>query len=138
MATEAIQCVWSYFSYAVKQNIGDSTKIAKISLQIPRHAFKDQSTCYDWCKSVADKENYEHRRVPGGFQSQLLFKDLENLFKDLSMSSQKFSHTSSSQANESLNASMASAAPKSRCYSLGPSANFRMAKTAAKKNLGEF
>lgn len=48
-----------------------------------------------------------------------------------------FSAGASSNVNKSLNASMASKAPKSRCYSLTASSDYRFAGTIAQKNEGE-
>lgn len=126
------------FSYALSQNKGYSLGLANAIRSIPYHAFNDHSTCGTWCGYIENKENYVHKVIPGGFEDPILFEELKKIFDNLASNAQKFSNGAScSNANESLNAMMASKAPKSRCYSRIASADYRFACAVGQKNLGE-
>lgn len=125
------------FTYALAQNKGDSVGLANAVRSIPYHVFNDHTKCGTWCGFVENEENYDHKIIPGGFHDQRLFEELKNIFDKLASNAQKFSTCASSNANESLNATMASKAPKSRCYSMTASADFRFACAVGQKNLGE-
>ncbi|KAK0181800.1 hypothetical protein PV327_004048 [Microctonus hyperodae] len=100
---------------------------------IPYHTFNDHSKCGDWCGYIRDKENYDHKVIPGGFEDERLFADRKNIFDKLADNAQKFSSGASSNSNESLNATMMSKHPKSRCYSTTASADFRTQKALLKR-----
>lgn len=125
------------FTYALAQNKGDSIGLANAIQSIPYHVFNDHTKCGTWCGFVERKENYDHKIIPGGFQDQRLFEELKNIFDKLASNAQKFSTGASSNANESLNATTASKAPKSRCYNMTASADFRFSCAVGQKNLGE-
>ena len=61
---------------------------------------------------------------------------LKEIFERLGANAEKFASGAPTNVNESLNASMASYAPKSRCYSMTSAADHRFAFTVASKNLG--
>ncbi|XP_043286870.1 uncharacterized protein [Venturia canescens] len=124
------------FKYAMTTNKGDSVAMARDIQCIPYHAFNDHSKCGPWCGFHRDPENYDHTIIPGGFHDVQLFEALKNIFDRLAANAQKFSAAASSNVNESLNASMASKAPKSRCYSLTASSDYRFASAVAQKNEG--
>ncbi|XP_011858949.1 PREDICTED: uncharacterized protein LOC105556464, partial [Vollenhovia emeryi] len=134
---DAIVYLHRCFTYAMKTNKGNSTAMAQAIQCIPYHAFNDHSKCGTWCGFVKNPENYDHTIIPGGFHDKKLFEDLKNIFDRLAANAEKFSAGVSSNVNESLNASMASKAPKSRCYSLTASSDYRFASTIAQKNEGE-
>ncbi|XP_011171636.3 uncharacterized protein LOC105204279 [Solenopsis invicta] len=125
------------FTYAMCQNKGNSRAMADAVRNIPYHAINDHSKCGHWCGFIQDKENYEHRIIPGGIREPGLFEALREIFDKLANNAVKFSAGASSNTNESLNATMASKAPKSRCYSKTASADFRFACTVGQKNIGE-
>ncbi|XP_048514968.1 uncharacterized protein LOC125501888 [Athalia rosae] len=125
------------FMYAVAQNRGNSQAMAEAIRCIPYHTFNDHSKCGNWCGFIRDKENYDHKVIPGGFEDKNLFTDLKNIFEKLAENAKKFSSGASSNSNESLNATMMSKHPKSRCYSTTASADFRYACAVGQKNLGE-
>ncbi|XP_011859310.1 PREDICTED: uncharacterized protein LOC105556809 [Vollenhovia emeryi] len=136
LTKDGIMYLHRCFTYAMSTNKGDSEGMAKTIRCIPYHAFNDHNQCGDWCGYLSDPENYDHSMIPGGFHDQELFKHLKDLFDRLASNSQKFSPGASSNANESLHASMASVAPKSRCYSLTASSDYRFALTVGHKNEG--
>ncbi|XP_071578827.1 uncharacterized protein [Temnothorax nylanderi] len=125
------------FTYAMTTNKGNSAAMARDIQCIPYHAFNNHSKCGMWCGFVKDPENYDHTIIPGGFHDKELFEALKDIFDRLAANAHKFSAGASSNVNESLNASMASKAPKSRCYSLTASSDYRFASTIAQKNEGE-
>ncbi|XP_011883888.1 PREDICTED: uncharacterized protein LOC105571031, partial [Vollenhovia emeryi] len=69
----------------------------------------------------------------------VLFSALQEIFGKLADNAEKYSTGASSNVNESLNATMASKAPKSRCTTHGTSASadFRFACAVGQKNIGE-
>lgn len=125
------------FTYAMCQNKGDSKAMADAVRNIPYHAITDHSRCGSWYGFTQDSENYDHRIIPGGIQDPELFEVLREIFDKLAKNADKYSAGASSNANESLNATMASKAPKSRCYSKTASADFRFACAVGQKNIGE-
>ncbi|XP_046617589.1 uncharacterized protein LOC124303864 [Neodiprion virginianus] len=89
------------------------------------------------CRYVKNPLTYDHKVIKGGFQSPDLYKDLKHIFRKLADNADRFAAGASSQANESLNATMTSHYPKSRCYSRTASGDFRFACAIGEKNLGE-
>lgn len=76
--------------------------------------------------------------IPGGIRDPELFEALREIFDKLAKNAERYSTGTSSNINESLkNATMASKAPKSRCYSKSASADFRFACAVGQKNMGE-
>ncbi|XP_024891144.1 uncharacterized protein LOC112466982 [Temnothorax curvispinosus] len=137
LTKEGITYLHKCFTYAIAQNTGNSIAMTAAIRSIPHHAFNDHTQCGIWCGYIKNKENYDHRAVPGGFSNQNLFQDLKEVFYKLADNAAKFACGASSNRNESLNATMASKAPKSRCYSMSASADFRFSCSVAQKNLGE-
>ncbi|XP_011876984.1 PREDICTED: uncharacterized protein LOC105567056, partial [Vollenhovia emeryi] len=137
MTSEAIKYFHRCFTYAMAQHQGNTEDMAKAIRNIPYHAFNYHENCGEWCGYVTDKENYNHRTVIGGFTSPVLFEELKTIFNSLAINADKFSAGASSQANESLNGIMSKKAPKSHCYSLSESADFRFASAVLQKNKGE-
>lgn len=125
------------FTYAMAQNKGNSAAMAATIKSIPFHAFNQHEQCGEWCGYIKDKENYDHKMMPGGFEDQDLFKALQEIFGKLASNAEKFSLGVSSNVNESLNACIASKAQKSKCLSLTASADYRYACVVAQKNVGE-
>ena len=74
--------------------------------------------------------------IPDGCSDINLFDSLVKLFKGLAKNSGKFSVGLSSNANESLNASMASKAHKSKFLSSTDSANIRWSSSVCSNNVG--
>ena len=120
------------FTSGVKQNRGNLEKMKNAITNIPKHVFDDHQHCGNWCK--AEKENYSRSY---DVNNPILFDSLSNLFNDLQESAANFVMAGSSQANESLNNSMCSKAPKRVCFSRLASADRRYTCTVNQKNLGE-
>ncbi|XP_015189531.1 PREDICTED: uncharacterized protein LOC107073407 [Polistes dominula] len=133
---DSIKYLHRCFSYAMIQNKGNSKNMAATIRSIPYHAFNKHEKCGQWCSYIQDKENYDHKTVPGGLTDIRLFDELKTIFDNVANNAEKFSVGASSNVNESLNASMASKTPKSKCLSLSASSNYRYASIVCQKNLG--
>lgn len=125
------------FTYAIMQNKGDTNAMSDAIRCIPLHAFNDHSKCGNWCGFLQNRETYDHRIVPGGLHDPKLLEVLNELFSKLADNAVKFSAGASSNANESLNASMSAKCPKRVCHSKCASADYRFACVVGQKNLGE-
>ncbi|KAK0157293.1 hypothetical protein PV328_011051 [Microctonus aethiopoides] len=123
------------FSFALEQHKGDAAGLAKALKNIPCHAFNKHNDCGDWCGYKADKENYDHRNIPDGFQSPELFKAITGIFDKLAEHADRFASVASSQSNESLNNSITRKLPRNVCYCLSESADNRVMCAICQKNL---
>ena len=132
LSNEIIKHLQRCFTYAIKQNLGNVQKIQASIGNIPYHVFDHHENCGDWCQNESEKENLRGIRL----KNAILFEVLKKTFFDLSANAQKFAAAASSQANESLNNSMCSKAPKRLSYSTSESSDYRFACTVAQKNLG--
>ncbi|XP_058803404.1 uncharacterized protein LOC131671175 [Phymastichus coffea] len=137
LKSDSIKYLHRCFTYAVAQNKGNSKNMASAVRCIPYHEFNNHDMCGQWCGFVSDRENYDHKMVPGGLKDQKLFEELKNIFDKLANNAEKFSIGASSNVNESLNASMAAKAPKSKCLSLSASSDYRFAAVVCQKNIGD-
>ncbi|XP_077279100.1 uncharacterized protein LOC143906731 [Temnothorax americanus] len=108
LSNDTIKHLQRCFTYAVKQNQGNISKVQAALKNIPYHIFGYHENCSQWCQDNADKENYTGIRV----KNATLFEVLKNTFTKLADNAEKFAAATSSQANESLNNSMCSKAPK--------------------------
>lgn len=137
LTAEAIKYLQRCFVYAAAQHKGNSAAMAVAIRNIPYHAFNKHDNCGEWCGYSTDKENYTHNTITGGFKDPILFEELKVSFEKLAENTDKFAAGASSQANESLNAGMSKKAPKSTCYCMSESADFRFAAAVCQKNEGE-
>ncbi|KAK0160250.1 hypothetical protein PV328_007678 [Microctonus aethiopoides] len=108
----------------------NSKEVANALRNIPDHAFNNHNNCGHWCRYAKNPSTYEHK-------SPDLYEDLKDIFGKLADNADRFAAGASSQANESLNATMTSHYPKSQCYSQTASGNFRFGCAIGEKNLGE-
>lgn len=139
MNKNVIEYLDKCFSYAMAQNPGDERGLARALRAIPFHAYNNHSQCTDfsWCKYKENPGEYTHRTIGEGIQNPILFAAIDEIFEGLAKNAGKYAHAASSQANESLNAAIARKAPKSHCYSLSESMDYRVAAAVAEKNEGE-
>lgn len=134
---ETIMYLHRCFTYALSQNRGKSTAMATAIRAIPLHIYNDHTICGDWCGYRRDPENYDHRIIPGGLTDPDLKEALIDVFNRLANNASKFSAGASSNTNESLNSMMSRKCPKTICYSMSASADFRFSAVIGKKNVGE-
>lgn len=137
LTVEAINYLHKNFCYAVAQNEGNSSALAAAVSSIPFHAFDIHNNCGKWCGFIENSETYEHKTIPGGFKSPILFEALKIQFSRLAANSSQYAVGASTQANESLNSTMARKCQKASCLSLSESADFRFACAVAQKNYGD-
>lgn len=103
MTLEAINYLKCCFSFAVKQHGDDPVKVAEAIRAIPLYANNNHDECRgSWCRYDAEKENYDHNRIPGGFKDESSRGSLIYLLDSISASSGKYSHGASTQLNENF------------------------------------
>lgn len=122
------------FSSAVHQNKGQLEDMKSSILSIISHAKGDHSHCKDWCGVVSKKSNYESTIA---LENDILIDEVEKLIEKVANNAECYLTAGSSQANESVNNTMASKNPKRLCLSQSASTDYRFAATVAQKNLGE-
>ncbi|XP_046587817.1 uncharacterized protein LOC124292970 [Neodiprion lecontei] len=132
----AIKYLQHCFNYCVAQNIGDPVEMGKGIRNIPSHCFNNHDNCGTWCGYHANPESYRHSAIGDGFVSEQLFDALRCIFDVVASRADRFAGVSSN-VNESLNATIASKAPKMRFYGSTASSDARLACAINKKNSGE-
>ncbi|KAK0169718.1 hypothetical protein PV328_010362 [Microctonus aethiopoides] len=137
LTKDSIAYLHRCFCYAVAQNTNNIAALTEAVKNIPYHAFNKHDNCGSWCGFKKSPETYKHKSVLGGFKSSVLFQTLTSAFEKLANNSQQFASGASTQANESVNSIMARNAPKSVCYSVSESCDFRYGCTVLQKNEGE-
>ncbi|KAK0074831.1 hypothetical protein PV326_012137 [Microctonus aethiopoides] len=137
LTKDSIAYLHRCFCYAVAQNTNNIAALTEAVKNIPYHAFNKHDNCGSWCGFKKSPETYKHKSVLGGFKSSVLFQTLTSAFEKLANNSQQFASGASTQANESVNSIMARNAPKSVCYSVSESCDFRYRCTVLQKNEGE-
>lgn len=132
---DVIQQFVRCFAVAVHQTKGKLDDVKLAIKNIVQHAIGNHEPgSASWCGFKSGKENDQSSFV---LKNPVLIVAIKNLFNDLSQNAEKFLLAGSSQANESVNNTMAHKAPKNICYSLTASADYRYAASVAQKNLSE-
>lgn len=129
----AIKYLQRCFNYCVVQNVGDPVEMAKEIKNIPFHCFNKHENCGTWCGYHEDPTSYKHSVIGDGFVSEQLFDALRCIFDVVASTTNRFAAGVSSNVNESLNATIASKAPKSRFYGTTASSDARLACAINKK-----
>lgn len=97
------------FSYAVRQNKGQSKTLANELKRIPDHLYGRHENCSSWCKPKS-----KHTVL---LSDNDLHKKLVNFFDKYAANSHKFSISAASQINEAFNNIVAHKAKKNECLS---------------------
>lgn len=125
----------------VSQNKGNVSGIENSLKALVGHLFGNHECCSSsWCGYQRDKA-YQHSKLPYGKDliSQDLKKDLEKLFLgNLMNQAKKLANLSSSQANESLNNTIAFKSPKAKHYSASASLSYRFGTAVLQNKWGIF
>lgn len=102
-----------------------------------KHPFGDHSSCSDWCTHKQDPCK-QYKQLPFGqcLTDKNLQEALAAIFRKYKSHSKKIAELGSTQANESINNSIASKAPKRFHYSGSASLNYRVSAAVAQKNIG--
>ncbi|MEW8547077.1 MAG: 3'-5' exonuclease [Candidatus Thiodiazotropha sp.] len=100
--------------------------------------YGQHDTCGEWCR-FGKMKDYKHSGLPRGsdLTDTLLRTELENVIQTYVEQAQKLITTGDSQANESLNNSAWSKAPKTRNYTGSESFSFRIAAAVCQFNDGK-
>lgn len=139
LSAKVIDYLQKCFSYAIKQNEGDPDGIKKSLKAIVPHAFGEHSNCsISWCKFLIDPVSYRHSTLPHGkdLEGDDLKKDLQEIIEVYCQNAEKLAPLGSSQANEALNNTIGSKAPKIRHYGSSESNDYRVACAVSQKNIG--
>ncbi|XP_061184839.1 uncharacterized protein LOC133192851 [Saccostrea echinata] len=126
------------FKYCVSQHQGNGEKMKKNLLAIGKHVFGDHSFCDSWCGYLRSPLTYKPKNLPcNRYLTDVNFKtSIMTLLQKYIDKAEKLSSLGSSQANESLNNTISSKAPKAHFYSGSESNDFRIAAAVAQKNIG--
>ena len=139
LTAKVIDYLQKCFSYAVTQNKNDPTGVKNGLRAIVPHAFGDHGTCsISWCKYLKDPVSYRHSTLPHGkdLEGEDLKKDLQETIEIYCDNAEKLAPLGSSQANEALNNTIGSKAPKIRHYGSSESNDYRVACAVSQKNIG--
>ncbi|XP_061191735.1 uncharacterized protein LOC133199972 [Saccostrea echinata] len=137
LTTKIIKYIQKCWNYMVAQNVGNEDGISTGLDAMYKHPFGDHSSCGDWC-SHRENPNMNYKSLPYGkcLSDSKLQSSLLDLFTRYKGISKKLAHMGSTQANESLNMTIASKAPK-RCHFSGSAClGYRVAAGVAQKNIG--
>ena len=139
LSNKVIDYLLKCFGYALKQN-KDNVEGLKASLKsIVPHAFGHHENCSSsWCGYLNNPSTYNHNSLPHGkdLQGQELESDLKEVVDIFVQSANKLAPLGSSQANEALNNTIGSKAPKIRHYGSSESNDYRVACAVSQKNIG--
>lgn len=138
LSIKVVNAISKNFSYMVSQNKGNVSGIENSLKALVGHLFGNHECCSSsWCGYQRDKA-YQHSKLPYGKDliSQDLKKDLEKLFLgNLMNQAKKLANLSSSQANESLNNTIAFKSPKAKHYSASASLSYRFGTAVLQKKM---
>lgn len=138
LSIKVVNAISKNFSYMVSQNKGNVYGIENGLKALVGHLIGDHECCSSkWCGYQRDKA-YQHSNLQYGkvLTSQDLKKDLEKLFLgNLMNQAKKLANLSSSQANESLNNTIASKDPKAKHYSVSANLSYRVGTAVLQKTM---
>ncbi|XP_068751110.1 uncharacterized protein [Montipora capricornis] len=128
------------FGYALKQNKDNEEGVRNGLKSIVPHNYSDHSSCANWCGYLKNPASYKHRGLPHGkdLTDKSLRQSPEKTIEAYASNAKKLhvAPLGSSQANEALNNTIGSKAPKIRHYGSSESNDFRVACAVGQKNLG--
>jgi cytochrome c551/c552 len=139
LTPKTIKYFQKMYSYALRQNQGNPKALSDNLGSIVPHAFGDHGQCNDkWCRYSEKPEAYKYSSLPHGkpLTGDDLKKDLTNVFAVQIKQVDKLSFIGSTQANESLNMSVAGKASKRINHSESMSLKSRVEAAVAQKNIG--
>ena len=139
LSGKVIDYLQKCFGYALKQNKDDVEQLTSSLKAIVPHAFGEHEQCnVAWCGYLNNPATYKHSSLPHGknLQGETLKQDLTAIVELFIQNSEKLAPLGSSQANEALNNTIGSKAPKIRYYGSSESNDYRVACAVSQKNLG--
>ncbi|XP_062601160.1 uncharacterized protein LOC134262849 [Saccostrea cucullata] len=137
LSHRVIRYIQKCWAYMVSQNKDNPEGVAVGLDAMWKHPFGDHTHCSEWCQHKKDPHKL-YRQLPFGkcLTDKNLQKALADIFSKYKSHCQKISKLGSTQANESLNNTIASKAPKKNHYSGSGSLWFRVSAAVAQKNIG--
>ena len=111
--TKVINYITKNYRYAIEQNQSNVEGLRKRLGEIVPHMYNDHSTCGQWCKHHT-KNVYNQLPYKKPLSDSALKSSLETLTAQYQAKADQLAHLGSTQANESINMTIASKAPKSR------------------------
>ena len=137
MSTNTIKYMKKCWNYMIAQNKNDPQGISVGLRALSKHPFDDHSLCGEWCEHLKNPSK-RFSGLPYGkcLNDKNLQQSLSQLFESYQPHCEKLSELGSTQANESLNNTIAAKAPKRLHFSGSASLNYRVAAGVAQKNLG--
>ncbi|XP_068704804.1 uncharacterized protein [Montipora foliosa] len=142
LSAKVIEYFSNCFGYALVQNRNNTEGLKKDLKAIVPHAFAkhDQHCSISWCGFLKDPFN----KLPSQFtatwerstRGEAKKEELEKVMANFVKNADKLAPLGSSQANESLNNTIGSKAPKIRHYGASESNDFRVACAVSQKNIG--
>ncbi|XP_044167665.1 uncharacterized protein LOC114976984 [Acropora millepora] len=140
LSAKVIEYFSKCFGYALVQNRNNTEGLKKNLKAIVPHAFgkHDQHCSISWCGFLKDPLSFRHSSLPHGkdLHGEKLEEELEKVMANFVKNADKLAPLGSSQANESLNNTIGSKAPKIRHYGASESNDFRVACAVSQKNIG--
>lgn len=118
LSDKVIDYLQKCFGFTTTQNENYPDGIRKSLKAIIPHAFGDHSICsISWCKYLQDSVSYHHSTLLHGKDLEGEdSKDLQEIMEVYCQNAEKLAPLGSSQANEALNNTIGSKAPKARYY----------------------
>ncbi|XP_061186226.1 uncharacterized protein LOC133194248 [Saccostrea echinata] len=137
LSVKVIRYIQKCWNYMIAQNVGNPDGVSVGLDAMSKHPFGDHSSCGDWCAHIKNP-NTKFKSLPYGkcLTDQGLQTSLSELFSRYKDHCQKLAEMGSTQANESLNMTISSKAPKRYHFSGSASLNYRVAAGVAQKNIG--
>ena len=126
LSVKVIKYLQKCFSYMVLQNKGDASGIRKGLMALSLHPFDDHSNCDEKWWRFLNEPSSKFQSLPYGrpLSGEILQADILQIFEKFEEQAEKLRDLKSSQANESLNNTVASKAHKSAHYSGSESLSF--------------
>ena len=134
-----IRGIMKNFNYLVQQNRGNEDAIVEGLQALGLHPFGNHSMCNEsWC-GHKDNPNLKFKNLPFGkpLSDCKLQVALQDMFNSYLSKGKQLSMLGSTQANESLNKTIASKAPKAHHFSSSANLNYCVAAGVCQKNIGE-
>ena len=138
LSVKVIKYIKRLFVYGVLQNQGNKEGLKHALQAIVGHVYGQHQQCNSsWCEAKSNPKGYHFKSLPHGKPLQCkklksyLMAVLKSKYTDKSL--EKLKCLDSSNANESINSSIARKAPKSLDYSGSESLDYRVAAAVAQK-----
>lgn len=137
LSVRVIRYIQKCWAYMVAQNKHNPAGVEVGLDAMWKHPFRDHSSCSDWC-THKEEPHKQYKHLPFGqcLTDKNLQEALADIFKKYKSHSKKIAELGSTQANESINNSIASKAPKRLHFSGSASLNYRVSAAVAQTNIG--